>query len=166
MEKWLVAKCSHFLVITQGNLDHLFSYAAGNGRDQKSDLALQASCPEGLKKVRGGGQSFSPLLPLSLSLSLLCFSPSPPTHTHTVDAHRCTHRDAYCRHRQADREEKVDGMILFGGTRGRRGRECRWYTIHCYIVVQSNDSERTRHISMQPPSTQHALLPRSSGTTL
>ena len=169
MEKWLVAKCSHFLVITQGNLDHLFSYAAGNGRDQKSDLALQASCPEGLKKVRGEGQSlFPPSLSLSLSLSLFCafLHLLPHTHTHTEDAHRCTHRHAYCTHRQADREEKVDGMILFGGTRGRRGRECRRYTIHCYIVVQSNDSERTRHISMQPPSTQHALLPRSSGTTL
>lgn len=42
---------SHFLVITRGNLDHLFSYAAGNAGDQKSDLALRASCPEGPEKV-------------------------------------------------------------------------------------------------------------------
>lgn len=43
--------CSGFLVITRGNLDHLFSYAAGNSGDQKSDLALQACGPEGLEKA-------------------------------------------------------------------------------------------------------------------
>ncbi|KAK5617276.1 hypothetical protein CRENBAI_008867, partial [Crenichthys baileyi] len=45
---------SRFLVITRGNLDHLFSYAAGNGGDQKSDLALQACGPEGLEKAGKG----------------------------------------------------------------------------------------------------------------
>lgn len=147
-----MAKCSHFLVITQGHLDHLFSYAAGNGRDQKSDLALQTSCPEGRKKV-GGRVNLSPPF---LSLSFVSFSI--PSHTHT---HTCTVEAHMESDTGTDREEKVDAVILSGGYRGADGTQQ-----HCYIVLQSNDSERTRHISMQPPSTQHALLPRSSGTTL
>lgn len=159
-----MAKCRHFLVITQGNLDHLFSYAAGNGRDQKSDLALQSSCPGGLEKAGGGSVSLQP--------SLTCFDVFlhllPHTHTHIYS--RCTH---VVRHRytqickgsgEQTREGKVDAMILFGGGIQKGG--CRRHTTRCYIAVQSNDSERTRHISMQPPSTRHALLSRSSGTTL
>lgn len=47
--------------------------------------------------------------------------------------------------RQADRDEKVaDDTFLEDDMHDN--------------VVQSNDSERTRHISMQPPPTQHALL--------
>lgn len=104
----------------------------------------------------GGG---SICLPPSLPLFgvFLHFLP----HTYSRCTHVVKHRRAYCTHRQADREEKVDAMILFGGNKGADStQQC------CYIVLQSNDSERTRHISMQPPSTQHALLPRSSGTTL
>lgn len=73
VEKCLAAKHGYFLVITLGNLDHLFLYAAGNRRDQKSDLALQASCPGGPKKVRGEGQSL-------FFRSLLCLC-TPPAHT-------------------------------------------------------------------------------------
>lgn len=114
VEKWLAAKYSHFLVITEGNLDHLFSYAAGNGRDQKSDLVLQASCPEGLKKVKGeGGVSLLP----PPSYTLFCVHLLPHTHTDTYS--RCTHRYTHSRacraHGQADREEKVDTVILLGG---------------------------------------------------
>lgn len=125
-----MAKCSHFLVITQGNLDHLFSYAAGNGRDQKSDLALQASCPEGLKKVRGGGS-----VSLPPSSTLFCVFVHLLPHTHTYS--RCTQVHTDMRVVRADREEKVDAMILLGGYWGSRR-----HTARCYIVVQSNDSER------------------------
>lgn len=113
VEKWLAAKYSHFLVITEGNLDHLFSYAAGNGGDQKSDLVFQAFCPEGLKKVKGeGGVS---LLPPLLTLCFVSISSHTHTQTHTVGAHTGTHSHACCAHRQADREEKVDTVILLGG---------------------------------------------------
>lgn len=114
VEKWLAAKYSHFLVITEGNLDHLFSYAAGNGRDQKSDLVLQAFCPEGLKESKGGGGCQS-LAPPSYTLFCVHLLPHTHTQTHTVGAHTGTHSHACCAHRQADREEKVDTVILLGG---------------------------------------------------
>lgn len=112
VEKWLAAKCSHFLVITEGNLDHLFSYAAGNGRDQKSDLVLQASCPEGLKKVKGvGGVNLSPP-----SYTLFCVHLLPHTHTHTVGAHRytqpCVLYTQTSRQRRKGRRSDTFGRIL------------------------------------------------------
>lgn len=149
VEKWLAAKRSHFLVITLGNLDHLFLYAAGNRRDQKSDLALQASCPGGPKKVRGEGQSHP------FSFTRFCvFVHLPP---HTLSESGCT----YSIYAQT--------CVLYAQTGWQRRKGGWWYFLGGrlpYNVVQSNDSERTRHISMQPPSTQHALLSRSSGTTL
>lgn len=103
VEKWLAAKRSHFLVITLGNLDHLFLYATGNRRDQKSDLALQASCPGGPKKVRGR-VSLTPFL----SLAFVSLYTSRYAHSHRVDSNGVdTHKPVCCMPRQADREEKV-----------------------------------------------------------
>lgn len=110
----------------------------------------------GTQESKGGG-SVSPLF----FHSLLCLCTPPATHSRIEWMHVDTHKPV-CADRPT--EEKVaDDIFFFGGGAG----PLVWrYTTHCYIVVQSNDSERTRHISMQPPSTQHALLPRSSGTTL